>query len=678
MKQILACCLLAAFVAGCSNDVTAPAADRLAPAPASFARTASTPIPGRYIVVFKSSVSDVDAESKSLGAKHAAKIRHTYKSALRGVALDLADAEVAAVRAEPSVAYVEQDRTMSIAARFSSPLVSAASGQCLATVNGSAALVTPGTVAPCSGAAAQLLDLAAAGSAGPVLLFGGTVCLDDFGARGQVGDVVGVYTCVGGAPTQSWTLASDGTLVGVNGLCVAAGSTSGASLTLQRCDGSAGQRWTASAAAPAPAPAPATRFTAPLVSGASSGQCLGTVNGSAAAVTASTLGTCASGAADQALSLPGVGSAGTVLLFNGAMCLDDFGAQGRAGDVVGVYYCVTGAPTQQWTLTTAGTLTGVNGLCVAASAGTSGAKITLQSCDGSATQRWTTSVPAAAPPPTTITQGGADWGLDRMDQRALPLNGTYTYKADGSGVTVYIIDTGINFTHSEFGGRASAGVDEITAGGNAADCNGHGTHVAGTVGGSTYGVAKNVRLVAIRVLDCSGSGTTSGVIAGIDWVTANRTLPAAANMSLGGDFSQALNDAVARSVAAGVVYAVAAGNSAVDACATSPASAPDAITVGATDANDAFASFSNYGTCVKINAPGVGITSAWIGSNAATATASGTSMAAPHVAGAAAAYLQKNPGATPAQVRAALTGAATSSVIQSIGAGTVNLLVFSQ
>jgi hypothetical protein len=486
--------------------------------------------------------------------------------------------------------------------------------------------------------------------------------------------VVGIYTCVAGAPSQSWTLTSAGTLTGINGLCVTASSgTSGSRVTLQRCDGSVGQQWTTGATTtPTPAPTPGTPVTAPLVS-AASGQCLATVNGSAAAATASTLAPCSTSAASQVLSIPAVGTAGQVLLFSGTMCLDDFGAQGRAGDVVGVYTCVTGAPSQAWTLTSAGTLTGIHGLCVAAS----GSSVTLQSCDGSVGQRWSTTAPAATPPPSGTTQNGADWGLDRMDQRALPLNGSYTYQADGTGVTAYIIDTGINFTHSEFGGRASTGVDEMTPGGSAADCNGHGTHVAGTVGGATYGVAKNVKLVAVRVLDCTGSGTSSGAIAGIDWVTAHRSLPAVANMSLGGVFSQAMNDAVARSVAAGVVYAVAAGNSAADACATSPASAPDAITVGATDATDLFASFSNFGSCVKLNAPGVSITSAWIGSDAAIATASGTSMASPHVAGAVAVYLQQNSSATPAQVRAALTGGATSNVIQAIGTGTPNLLLFS-
>jgi hypothetical protein len=274
------------------------------------------------------------------------------------------------------------------------------------------------------------------------------------------------------------------------------------------------------------------------------------------------------------------------------------------------------------------------------------------------------------------TQTGATWGIDRIDQRALPLSTTYNYNNDGTGVTVYIIDTGINYTHNEYSGRAFFGVDEIIPSTNGLDCNGHGSHVSGTVGGTTYGVAKKVKLVAVRVLSCAGSGSTAGVVAGIDWVTANRVLPAAANMSLGGGFSATLNAAVTNSIAAGVTYGIAAGNSAADACNSSPSSTPNAVTVGATDITDHWASFSNFGPCVDIDAPGVNITSAWMGSNTATNTISGTSMATPHVVGAAALYLQSNPSATPAQVAAALTSNATNGTIIGVPNGTVNKLLY--
>jgi len=272
------------------------------------------------------------------------------------------------------------------------------------------------------------------------------------------------------------------------------------------------------------------------------------------------------------------------------------------------------------------------------------------------------------------TQSGATWGIDRIDQNDLSLSGTYVYNADGTGVSAYIIDTGINFTHVDFGGRATKGIDEVTVGGSAADCNGHGTHVSGTVGGTTYGVAKNVHLYAVRVLNCAGSGTTSGVVAGIDWVTANHASLAVANMSLGGGYSATLNQAVANSVTSGVTYAIAAGNSTDNACNYSPASAPSAITVGSTTSADGFSSFSNYGSCVDIFAPGSTIKSDWTGSTTATNTISGTSMASPHVAGAAALYLSANPLSSPADVASALIGNASLNKISGIPSGPNKLL----
>ncbi|WP_413490630.1 S8 family serine peptidase [Shewanella baltica] len=283
---------------------------------------------------------------------------------------------------------------------------------------------------------------------------------------------------------------------------------------------------------------------------------------------------------------------------------------------------------------------------------------------------------------TPMMEANADqpsptWGIDRIDQRNLPLDNNYHTDYDGSGVTAFVIDTGVLNTHNEFGGRASSGYDFIDNDYDATDCNGHGTHVAGTIGGSTYGVAKNVNVVGVRVLNCSGSGSNSGVIAGINWVKNNASGPAVANMSLGGGASQATDDAVNAAVAAGITFVVAAGNDNSNACNYSPARAADAITVGSTTSNDSRSSFSNYGTCLDIYAPGSSITSSWYTSNSATNTISGTSMASPHVAGVAALYLDENPNLSPAQVTNLLKTRATADKVTDAKTGSPNKLLFS-
>ncbi|MFH8759957.1 S8 family peptidase [Streptomyces atroolivaceus] len=277
---------------------------------------------------------------------------------------------------------------------------------------------------------------------------------------------------------------------------------------------------------------------------------------------------------------------------------------------------------------------------------------------------------------STATQTNAPWGLDRIDQTNLPLSGTYTYPdTGGSGATVYVLDTGVRITHQEISGRASYGYDFVDNDTTAQDGAGHGTHVATTVAGTTYGVAKKAKIVAVRVLGNDGSGTTAGVIAGVDWITANHVANSVANVSLGGGPSTTLDNAVRRSITSGVTYSIAAGNSGAPASDYSPARVTTAITVGATTRTDARATYSNHGPVVDIFAPGSAITAGWNTSDTATYTGNGTSFAAPHVSGAAAVYLTSHPGAAPATVASALVNGATSNVLTGVGTGSPNKLL---
>ncbi|MGP3969650.1 S8 family peptidase [Streptomyces sp. 6N223] len=270
-------------------------------------------------------------------------------------------------------------------------------------------------------------------------------------------------------------------------------------------------------------------------------------------------------------------------------------------------------------------------------------------------------------------RAAASWGLDRIDQRLLPLDGQFTTRSAGAGTTVYVIDTGIDYGHEEFDGRAVPGFDAVNDGRNGEDCNGHGTHVAGTAGGETYGVAPGTRLVSVRVLGCDGQGSWAGVIAGFDWVARNAQQPAVANASLGGAYNSSVNEAADNLAAAGVLPVVAAGNESKDACQVSPASARGALTIGASDRADRQTSFSNWGRCLELFAPGQDIVSARLGGG--SVSLNGTSMASPHVAGVAALVKSYAPSASPGQIADWIIAEATPGVL-TVGPTSPNRLLF--
>ena len=276
------------------------------------------------------------------------------------------------------------------------------------------------------------------------------------------------------------------------------------------------------------------------------------------------------------------------------------------------------------------------------------------------------------------TQTNATWGLDRSDQRNLPLNSTYNVDGNAQGVPVYVVDTGVLASHQDFAGRVKAGYTAVSDGNGTTDCNGHGTHVAGTIAGTKYGIAKSASIIPVRVLDCNGSRTTSTVIAGLDWVASQNPRNAVVNLSLGGGTSTALDDAINRVVNKDIVVVVAAGNNNADACNYSPSRVPAAITVGATTNQDQRANYSNYGKCLDVFAPGSNITSDWYSSNTATATASGTSMASPHVAGLAAILRAIYTGENVSQITNRILNKATTNKVTDSQAGSPNRLLYTR
>ena len=665
-----------------------------------------------YIVVMEpgASLQQAVAEQRAAGNE----VSKTFSHAIDGFVVNMTAADAAALRAQNDTAIVERDRPITLdAAPANDPFASPVALTGLAgTVTGSNASATKETGEPLhagytGGASVWYrwtprvsgnVTMKTEGSSYDTLLglyTGSTVgALTTIAANDDYSTPGGLYWSTITTPVTAGTtyaIAIDGygaqtgniTLNWVLTPTTATTPDPPTAVTATSGNAQLGVAWTAPASNGGSPILSYTATAAPggktcTATGATTCTITGLTNGTAYTVSvkatnaqgASTASTSSAAATPTAPRVPGAPTGVTAAARNGAIVAAWTAAVANGSPILS--YTATAAPGGATCTTTGATTCTISGL-------TNGTAYTVSVKATNALGTSPASANSAPATPATVVKARdiatQAWGVDRLDQRALPLDGRIVEPAIGNGVTAYIIDTGIRADHTEFAGRVGTGYSSITDGNGANDCNGHGTHVSGTVAGTTLGVAPGVQLIPVRVLDCSGSGTNSGVIAGIDWMIANHQagVPAVANMSLGGGYSAALNAEVAAATADGITMVVAAGNSGADACGASPASEPTAITVGATDSTDTRASFSNYGSCVDVFAPGVAILSSWLDSATATATLSGTSMASPHVAGVAAVLLSE--GYTNANVTSAITSSATPGIVNDPAPGSPNLLV---
>lgn len=627
------------------------------------------PIDSMYIVVLEEG-----AKPRAVAAVAGVSPEHVYEHALTGFAAKLNKGRLNALRNMAEVKYIEQDRfvTASVNAAAFKGFASKADGSKCITIAG-----TPGTkgaatvVGGCNGSASQSFTFTSSGE----LRTTDGLCVDASGGGGRDLDPIIIWSCHGGI-NQKWSFTSAGELKGINGKCIdikSANTGNGTPLILYACHGGNNQKW-ASKDYGTDTSTPAVEKVM-FASKKDLNMCM-TVEGSASASgTDIVLSRCAM-LQTQLFERRSNGEIRT----SGGLCVDATSGSGSNGDIIQIYKC-NGTDAQDWTFTSANEFRGFGDKCidVASNDAKEGQTILLWSCHGGSNQKWTatktvgSSPPAATSGATTqyMDGSGNPWGLDRLDQRK-GLSKSYSYSSAGKGVTAYVLDSGVDAGHPEFEGRARHVWDAF--GGDGRDCTGHGTRVAGIIGAKTYGVAKKVQIRSLRIIDCNGNGSSSGLIKALDWVKANRSGPSVANLSIGTTYFQSINDAVTRLAESGVFISVAAGNTSVDACTTSPASTAAGFTVAASDAGDTRASFSNYGGCIDSYAPGVNIASSAAGGG--MAAGSGTSYASPHAAGLAALYKSVYGEAASATIAAWIINSATGSVIGNNPSGTPNRLLF--